>query len=236
MKKYFFLFLLGTLLSYANSTFYVLAKSGLNLRAGANTTAKVLTTVAYGEQVEVLDDNQGDITIDGMKGTWCKVKYKNTEGFLVNLYLIPHKAPVGTVETLDDYFSQVSTVAYKTEAFKKTIVEDDAFASIQKTLYKNGMEIHTAGYYEAGGSTYFLPNWDLESAFLLLKQINNFKVLNEYNIAFPTSSKVYKKGDNTVDVKMSDNKIMISYAEGVGIDITISLRDNQVIVEFFSGV
>lgn len=237
MKKYLFLFLIGTLVSSAaNGAYYILAKSGLNLRAEANTSSKVLTTVAYGEEVTVLSGYEGNITIDGMNGNWAKVKYKGSVGFLVSLYLTPHKAPVGAVESLDDYFNQVSTVAFKTEAIKNEMRGEDDFSSIQKTLYKNGMEIHSARYYEAAGDTYFFPHWQMETAFLLLKQIKHFNIINEYAIAYPTSNKVYKKGEKTVDVKVSENKIVISYEEGAIYDIIISYRDNQVIVEFFSGV
>lgn len=224
-----------------NASFYILAKSGLNLRATASTTGKVLTTIAYGEEVTVTNAYVGEsITLDGMNGFWSKVRYKGQEGYLVNLYLSPEKMPVGITNTLDDYFSQLSTIAYKSEVFTNTIGEvgeDEGQTTLQKVLYKNGMEIHQVSYYESGGATYFFPNWTREQVFQLLKQIKSFKVINDYNIAFPTSNKVYKKGDNTVEVKVNaEGKISITYEEGAYYEIYISYRDSQIVVEFSSGV
>ncbi|HTF82800.1 MAG TPA: SH3 domain-containing protein [Cytophagales bacterium] len=241
MKKLLLLILCMLSLSIwaGNSLFYVIAKSGLNLRTEANTTAKVLATVGYGDEVTLITPFVSEIKIDGMNGHWCKVMYKNMTGYLVNLYLIPNKVPVGSTESINDYFAQVSTVAFKTPVFTNTlgeVTEDEGQTTLQKTLYKNGMEVHEAGYYEGSGASYYFPNWSTENVFLLLKQINGFKVLNEFSIAFPTVNKVYKKGDKTVDVKIKDDKINISYEEGAFYEIEIYYKDSQIVVEYSSGV
>jgi hypothetical protein len=223
-----------------NQPFYTIAKSGLNLRAEANTSSKVLTTIAYGEEVIIVTNYVADIKVDNMSGYWVKVKYKNLTGFLVNIYLVPNKAPLGTINSLSDYFSQISTMAYKTEEIKNGNFTDDSegYSSIQKTLYKNGMEIHYFTGYEFGEQTYFLPNWSKENTFLLLKSITDFKILNDFSIVYPTANKVYKKGEKTVDVKVDANSgiIHISYEEGAMYEITISYQSNQAIVTFSSGV
>lgn len=238
MKKYLILLLINVLLSFAydNTTYYVLAKSGLNLRAEASTSAKVLTLVPYGESVTILVQGVAGITIDGVNSSWCKVKYKDFTGFLVNIYLIPHKVPLVNTKSIDDYFAQVTTVGYKTDEFTNTVYADEGHATLRKVLFKNGMEIHHTVYYDATGGTYFFPNWEQQTVFLLLKQIHDFKVLNDYAISFPTSSKTYKKGVKTVNVKVSENKILISYVEDSVYDIIISFTDNQVVVKYFRSI
>lgn len=239
MKKLLFIFLFKTVLaSAAHTTFYVIAKSGLNLRAEANTTAKVLATVAYGEEVTVLY-KRGDIAIDGINGSWCQVKYKDNVGALVDIYLVPTKPPLLNTQSLDDYFTQLSTVAFKTEILKEIRPAEEIEGpspTLQKTYYKNGMEIHHVVYYEIVGNTYFFPHWSKEKVFVLLKQIKDFNALNDYAITYPTSSKVYKKGNKVMDVKVTTEKIDITYVDKLEYFIVIYEKDNQVMVEFSSGV
>ena len=159
--------LISSLLFAENSTFYVFAKSGLNLRTQANTNATILTTIAYAEPVTLISGYEGEITIDHIKGNWIKVKYKTFTGYLVNTYLLPHKVPMGQVRSMEVYISQISSIAFQTEPISKTALEqEESSFSATKTFYKNGMEIHNFSGIEYSEYQYYLPFWSKANAFM----------------------------------------------------------------------
>ncbi len=60
---------------------YVTAKSGLLIRADANTNASKLGLAPYGARVEVLEQSDQTMTIGGKTGHWTRVNYEGTEGW-----------------------------------------------------------------------------------------------------------------------------------------------------------
>ncbi len=234
MKKINFILIciVSTYCYATSSSFYVFAKSGLNLRAEANTSAKVLTTIAYGEEVSLLADYIAEITIDHLKGYWVKVKYKTFTGYLVNTYLLPNQAPQGTTRDMTAYIAQVTSLAYKTEVLSSYAEGVEGGLNIQKTFYHNGMELHYLEGSESTENIYFLPFWKKENAFLLLKSLTEFQIINEFGIEYPSANKVYKKGDRTVEVNvLQDSDAFSIYYLGESITtITISEQGNQIVI------
>lgn len=217
--------------------YYVFAKSGLNLRAAANTGATVLTTIAYGEVVNVEQYYVDGVKIEGVDCYWVKVKYKNYTGFLVDMYLIPNKPPIANTASIDEYFSQVSTLAFKTDKVDNgNPVDSDNHNSIQKNIYKNNMEVHNMYGYEYSRITYFFPYWSKEQVFNLLKSIGEFKILNEFGLGSPGLSKVYKKGESVLDVQVSPESIKLYNVDGAEYDLEILDQGNQIVLIVSSSI
>lgn len=64
-------------LASATQTATVSAKSGLNMRASNNASAKIITVIPNGASVNVL----------GWTEDWCRVTYNNKSGYVVTKYL-----------------------------------------------------------------------------------------------------------------------------------------------------
>jgi len=72
----------------SNSDYFIIASSGLNLRAKPSLNSEVLTKLSYGEKIERVDDSEVSQKINNLESSWVKVKYKNVTGFLYDAYLI----------------------------------------------------------------------------------------------------------------------------------------------------
>ena len=74
---------------------YVAAESGLSLRDQPDVSGKMLTKLAYGEAIGVLEETDKNLVVlDGGKkisGKWVKVETRNHIGYVFNGYLSPNK-------------------------------------------------------------------------------------------------------------------------------------------------
>lgn len=66
---------------------YVIAGSGLLIRADPDTNSSRLGLVPYGKQVEVLGQSEKRMTIGGKSGHWTKISYENKTGWSFGGYL-----------------------------------------------------------------------------------------------------------------------------------------------------
>ncbi|MBK8395736.1 MAG: SH3 domain-containing protein [Leptospiraceae bacterium] len=65
-----------------NKTYkYVIAKSGLKLREATDTKSKVLTTIPFNTQVEVIGEQEGEEVTKGKSNLWFQISYDGIEGF-----------------------------------------------------------------------------------------------------------------------------------------------------------
>ena len=100
--KTFFLFALSSILltttkvdqpNKPNGGYYVLAKSGLRLRAAADLDAQKKATIPFGAKVEIIEPAlEQDMLVDNFPGGMAKVKYGDLTGFVFDGYLC--KMPV----------------------------------------------------------------------------------------------------------------------------------------------
>ena len=93
-----FMLLLTTGLQ-AQTTRYVTAKSGLNMRTGAAASAKVVQKVPFGETVKMEEKSYKRETISGKVGHWRKCTYKGKTGFMFDAYLSKDKPGEGDAQT-----------------------------------------------------------------------------------------------------------------------------------------
>ncbi|MBR33207.1 MAG: hypothetical protein CMN77_18050 [Spirochaetaceae bacterium] len=76
-------------------TLYGGAPSGLIIRSEPNTTGEKLGLIKHGDPVEVLEQKEPSLTIQGKSGKWTRVRYESVEGWVFGGFLLanpPQKA------------------------------------------------------------------------------------------------------------------------------------------------
>jgi uncharacterized protein YgiM (DUF1202 family) len=63
------------------------AKSGLTLRKKPSIKADAITNIPNKEEVAILEFLEKYSTIEGKDGNWCKVRFKDKEGYIFSPYL-----------------------------------------------------------------------------------------------------------------------------------------------------
>lgn len=232
-----------------NNFQYVAIKTGLSIREKPDVNAKVIEKIPYATKIQVLpgDPDMKMIITEGMTGFWRKAKYNNKTGYIIDSYLLPWAPPKTTVKTLKDYFAQISPVFGA-----KLVVKSGAMNNIEeggyqitKQLYKNGAEWHEHSGYEYGSMTYFIPDLNMQQAFMLLRMIPEFTEVIGAKDEFPSVSKSIKRGEIEYDIKVESEmigenpwikKISIGFGDGAVYMFELYQIDNQVVVFYGSGV
>lgn len=229
---------------------YVAARSGLSLREKQDAGSTALVKIPFGAKITVQQTMEDRVSVEaeGMKGSWVKATYNGKTGFVNDLYLFSWPVPKATVQDLKGYITQLAQPFGTKLVVKRGSmmnIEESGY-ELRKQLYKNGAEIHELIGYEYGSTTYFIPDFDLQQGFLLLRMIPEFKEIFGAQETFPTESKTYKKGEieYTVTVDKQDfgdgnfwyNKITIEYSEGASFQFEMFYQDSQLVVSLSSGV
>jgi Bacterial SH3 domain len=254
MKHIFCLLLICTaFLSNAQTAFqYAAAKTGLSLRESAASNSKVLQKINYGEKVEIVEDTATPqkIITEGFEGFWRKIKYKNQVGYVVSSYLFPVQPPKPTVKSVQQYLAQLSTVAGAKVVVKKGSMENmgDSYYNLEKQLYKNGAEWHAYNAYEFNSETFYLPEFSIEQAFLLIRIIGVYNIEVGPQDPYPTKNTTTKLEFSdrkttieriiwdTGNIEGPIKKITIETAEGGYTTLEIYLVDGQAVICWGSGV
>lgn len=244
------LLLAATQLNAQTGIYYAAAKSGLSIRDKADVNGKVIDKIPYGTKITVLPDD-GDpksINTEGLSGFWRKVKYNNKTGYIVDSYLFSWPPPKATVKDMKGYMAQL-TLPFGAKLSVKSgtmnNIEEGGW-EIVKQLYKNGAEWHQFLGYEYGSNTWFLPGFDMEQGFLLLRLIPEFKDVFGEKDVFPTQDKTIKKGEIEYSIKVVKEdlgglspfikKISIEWADGAVYLFEMYQIDTQLVVFLGGGV
>ncbi len=231
--------------------YYAASKTGLSLREQSSFTSKVLQKIDYGQKVEIIKDTATPVKIstEGFNGVWQKIKYNNSVGYVVSSYLFVAPPPKPNIKTLKDYLAQLSTVAGPTLVVvsgNKQNRIDNNYYELKKQLYKNGAEWHHVNWYESNSETYFIPNFSIEQAFLLVRLIGQFETEVGSKDEFPnknTSIKLqYSNKKITVEKDKWDDgtegpisKIIIETEEGGSSSLEIFLLDGEAVISWSWG-
>jgi hypothetical protein len=247
MQRILFAAMLFASLSLAaqNNSLYVAIKSGLNLRESPSVEAKILERIPYNTKIIFSEINEQLIGIktEGLLGYWRKVSYNNKTGYVVDSYLFPVAPPAATVKTMKDYLGQLS-VPFGNKLVVKS-GNDEVGWQLDKQLFKNGGEWHQLHGYEYGSNTYFLPDFTLQQAFLLVRMIPEFAQVLDSKDEFPRQNKTLKKGDidyrirvesETVTKEPLIKKIVIEFEQGAIYNFELYEVDNQIVIFYGSGV
>ncbi|WP_430467243.1 SH3 domain-containing protein [Winogradskyella ouciana] len=101
---------------------YVAAESGLSLRDQPDVSGKMLTKLAYGEAIGVLEETDKNLVVlDGgekISGKWVKVETRNHIGYVFNGYLSPNKIARTIRLNLGDVKVEIKNLA--TSDYKRT--------------------------------------------------------------------------------------------------------------------
>lgn len=65
----------------------VVAENGLRLREKGDVLSKTIDLIPFGEKVVIVEVDAKEQTIDNVKGSWCKIKWKGRAGWVFSGYL-----------------------------------------------------------------------------------------------------------------------------------------------------
>ena len=232
-----------------NFTYYAAIRSGLNMREQPNANAKVLEKIPYGAKLTALADTSKGISIntEGFDGWWWKVQYNNKTGYIVNTYVLPVAPPKATVHTWKAYMAQVSAPAGSVITIKRNDEAAEGVGStLKKQMYKNGMEWHETNGYEYGSEVAIIPDITVEQAFIILRLLNQYPNMLSEKDPMPTKNATIKKesGDKTYKIEKDMwtekvgvmKRVVITSTEGAVTELEIYLLNEQVVINYSSGV
>ncbi len=227
-------------------TMYVALKSGLSIRNEPSEKAKVWGKIPYGQKVELVSSEEEPVSVstEGFTGYWQKIKFNNKTGYVVDSYLLPVAPPKKGVNTLEEYFNQLSSIAGKSYVKKPGNPQfyGEGAEELTKTLYKNAMEVHEFSGYEYGSNTYFLPEFSMQQAFLLARLLQVMPGFIGEKDPFPSQNysdankkvTVSKEGDQ--EEYQTVNKITIETTEeGAYEGMQIYSIEGQAVIFLYSG-
>ncbi|MTE26997.1 SH3 domain-containing protein [Winogradskyella ouciana] len=117
-----FVFNLAVLTAQQQKEAYVAAESGLSLRDQPDVSGNMLTKLAYGEAIGVLEETDKNLVVlDGgekISGKWVKVETRNHIGYVFNGYLSLNKIARTIRLNLDDVKVEIKNLA--TSDYKST--------------------------------------------------------------------------------------------------------------------
>jgi hypothetical protein len=138
-----------------NKTYkYVIAKSGLKLREATDTKSKVLTTIPFNTQVEVIGEQEGEEVTKGKPTTWFQVTYEGMEGFAYGGFL----SDMPDFPVLPEQFESVN---FKTTYDKglqntKILIHSDKTVTGEVTEYNGCDYIIESGKWSANDSEKYI--------------------------------------------------------------------------------
>ena len=66
---------------------FVNAEGGLRMRDKGSTSGSIITTIPNFSEIELIEEDQNNITISGKTGKWSKIRYNNIEGWVFGGFL-----------------------------------------------------------------------------------------------------------------------------------------------------
>ena len=130
----------------AQEELYVAAESGLSLRDQPDVSGKMLTKLAYGEAIGVLEETDKNlVVIDAGKkvsGKWVKVETRNHIGYVFNGYLSPNKIAHTIRVTLNDLNVEIKNVTTSDYKRSHRLKEDESITiNVDESDSPEGKEI-----------------------------------------------------------------------------------------------
>ncbi|MFK7831827.1 MAG: SH3 domain-containing protein [Winogradskyella sp.] len=125
---------------------YVAAESGLSLRDQPDVSAKMLTKLAYGDVIGILEETDKNLVVlDGgekISGKWVKVETNNHIGYVFNGYLSPDKIARTIRVTLNNLNVEVKNLATSDYKRSHRLKEDESITiNVDKSDSPEGKNI-----------------------------------------------------------------------------------------------
>lgn len=249
---FFLLFLCPLLVTAQSRKMYVAHKPGLSVREKPDVNAKVLIKIPYATPVTLTNEFSGSDTMvvstEGFSSYFHKVTYSGKTGYIIGAYLLPVPPPKASVKNLNDYLAQLAPKSGAAVVVKKGTMNNIQENGTQTTkqLYKNGAQHDEFMAYEYNSDTWFIPDLNVQQAWLLLRLIPDWKeVIDEKSELPGVSKKITKKENIEFDIKVEKEsyfgpeyfkKIRIEYSEGASYIIELFTLENQVVIFRAGGV
>lgn len=192
---------------------YILAKSGLNMREAANLSSKKITKIPLGEKVTTFPTPATQsFMVDGINGSWVKIKYKHYEGYVFSGFLSKYY-PTGVSD------------------FESFLEDKTNELSIRKSV--------TGGQTEEDEKTtsYTIKDIKLSELFLIAQLTNAYFVNQEDSLSDKdfTGMDAYKEFDLTKTLKRDKNQNVILYSKTHHVTgFSIEQVQDTCIVSFYS--
>jgi hypothetical protein len=157
----------------SNETLNVLAFSGLKFRDKPE--GNVLQTIPYGSKVVTLEPKNYDYlkTVEGIKGSWVKVRFNGNVGYVFDGFLSSLPAP-SLSDDLKSYVKREFKLLSK-EMPLAFLRDNDLGPSGSNVLFfewKNQQGAYSEHfYYEGGGEYLSIPGLSMEEGYLLMRII-----------------------------------------------------------------
>ena len=149
----------------ANETLNVLTISGVKLRDKPGGT--VLQTVPYGSKVVTLEakNNNFPTHVEGISGSWVKVKFNDKMGYVFDGFLSRLPAPSLTDANLQAYAKREFKIL--SEELPLSYVEDSDLGSSGSNVmffewYNQRLAYSNYFYYEGGSESICIPGISIE--------------------------------------------------------------------------
>ena len=208
------IFISSSLVAQTSFTLYIAAKNGLTIRERPDITSNTVDKIPYGEKVEISYDYNEvkEFVSEGLKGYWAKVTYNGKSGYIADNYLLPEAPPKDNVSNLKQYLAQISSPVSEPIEVKTKDETDKEYTFLKKQLYKNGGEYHESISYTST-EIYFLPGFNIQKAFVLMRLLSEYKTAFNISDAFPAKNKTMKRGDIKVDTEVKKHQYEDGSAE-----------------------
>ena len=112
----------------------VLAVNGLNMRSQPDGNSRVLTKVAFGNRVEILEKSKVELQLGWIKDNWYRVHFRGREGYIFGGYLSEMPAPVN--------LNKAKLLSDLVPIYCANSLQEDGEIVRTKELKRNGDTLH----------------------------------------------------------------------------------------------
>ncbi len=151
----------------------VMAVNGLNMRSQPDAKSRVVTKVAYGNKVEIMEKSKVQLQLGWVSDHWYKVAYRGREGFIFGGYLSGYAAPkLQKTQKLSDllplYCTKTYTMAGNPVLTTEVIGHDTL--KLQLVKFKNGAELELENSRDRSQATLIIPG-SVQDAYVFLEAL-----------------------------------------------------------------
>ncbi|MCB0756461.1 MAG: SH3 domain-containing protein [Flavobacteriales bacterium] len=160
----------------------VMAVNGLNMRSKPESDARIVTKVAFGKQVEILEETKVQLRLGWITDNWYKVNYRGREGFIYGGYLSELKPPMEfQANRLSDLLPLYTTQNYQAQGQPTETIETDRRGdTLKHTLVKfdKGVELELEDAADSHTAMLILPA-TVQDAYVLLEALVKLNGMKE---------------------------------------------------------
>ena len=174
---------------------YVWARSGLNVRSGPGTNFDIIEKLEFGDSITVLSETEIPYNVTGMSkvsnrqqyysrkttigpyllyGNWLEIYTQSGKiGYVISQYIIDIKPNITNEECPFEEVSRDTISVYD---------EIESFELSVKLKFKDGIEGSLYGNKGCYGEMFYLPNYTIQEAFVMILNNTNSVNINRLSV------------------------------------------------------